>query len=304
MEISYLEKGLSALANAGHMAPRKWGEGHWGAAVIAAYFLCIENDLRRSVFELIRAQVDMFMTHKPDLFEVIASEDMLELDVATEIILKAFHPRAGELCAIGHNVIFTSLGIKALTHCKAMRSRKVVEGIAKMISAFSRNPGYFSVNNKPRVIHPTSEHFVGDVIGGNSFEYARSVLEFFSKTDRTYDEELRDMQVGHILTHGEAIVSLSDSGQIDLAKQAYGAFLVRMKLFEEARALAPVMNGKSKKEFVDPRSEAFWSRDLGNKHWWDSGHAFKYVYSMLNLLRHVGEIEFERYGDQFRILEI
>lgn len=299
-----LLRGLVALASAGHKKPSAWPEGHWGAAVLSTHFLCENHGLDPSVTAHVARQAALFMTKKPEYFSSIPPDnETLSIKEAEERILAAFAPKAGLLCAIGHNVIYTTLTLRALRAAPEARTPFVVDGIAQLVSAFGANPGYFLVNGKPMVIHP--RHNAPNPYGpATPLEvYAAHVLDQFRSIDRTYAEELGDMQVGHILTHGEAVTSLLELGHEQLAREAFGPFLTRMALFAEARQLSPRAESPPPPEFRSPTQESFWALDFASRNWWGGGHVFKYTHSLLTLLKQAGQTDLSAYGPRFALLD-
>ena len=62
----YLAQGLTGLSRAHEVG---WFQGHYGAAVIAAYFFCHENGLDEPTTAAVRAQVDAMIAKHAHLFE-------------------------------------------------------------------------------------------------------------------------------------------------------------------------------------------------------------------------------------------
>src|SRR5262245_46079782 len=66
LPLSYLEAGRAALA---HTRPGYWANGHYGAALIAAYFFAREQELDERTRKALRAELDAFRESGRQFFE-------------------------------------------------------------------------------------------------------------------------------------------------------------------------------------------------------------------------------------------
>jgi hypothetical protein len=96
----YLIKGITGLSRASQGSPM---EGHYGAAVIAAYYFCRENDLDKKTEKAVQKQIDQLISKFEPFFISLPAED--PEPGAISHIIQALDVNVHELRAIGHNVI-------------------------------------------------------------------------------------------------------------------------------------------------------------------------------------------------------
>ena len=103
LDPSYLELGLTAMARA-----ERWFDAHWGAALIAAYYLCEENDLDGETTAAIEEQLGVVTRTRSHAFRPFTPEPPREGAIAS--ILESLVPTLeGGLRAHGHASIYTAL---------------------------------------------------------------------------------------------------------------------------------------------------------------------------------------------------
>ena len=298
MNKEYLAKGLNALSRS--MEKDLWA-GHWGAAVIAAYYFSRDNDIKMSTHELIKKQINQLIkAHKDYFTEIPVGTQNNEFE---EEIISAFKENAGNLCAIGHNVIYTSLALKASRDVPEFRTSNICDGIIKLIHAFNNcDPGHFWVDGKTEIIEPDNTDT--NVSGIDDARSAKKyVLDSFINAERSYREESGDMQLGHLITHGQSIVELFELGYPDLAQEALKPFAQRINLIEDLRKRIPCNDlSAGVGNFISPLEDAYWEKDYSDSEW-VHGHIFKYPYSFYDIINTLGDSKtIEKATDKFRYL--
>ncbi len=275
--------------------------GHWGAAVIAAYYFSRDNDIKESTHELIKNQINQLIQAHNDYFTEIPVET--QTNEFEEKIISALKENVGNLCAIGHNVIYTSLALKASRDVPEFRMSHICDGIIKLIHAFNDcDPGYFWVDGKTEIIEPGySDTIISEI---DCAKLARKyVIDSFLIVKRSYQEENRDMQLGHLITHGHSIVELFELGYPELALEALKPFAQRINLIEDLRKRIPCNDlsiGVGK--FISPLEDAYWEKDYSDSEWMH-GHLFKYPYSFYELINYLDDSKtIKKATDKFRYL--
>ena len=299
MDKGYLAKGLLALSRS--MEKDIWA-GHLGAAVIAAYYFLRHNEHTENMQDLITNQTDSFIEVHKDFFKVTSTEEE-NLDFEIKII-SALEENIEKLCEIGHNVIYASLALKASRDVPEMRTTIVCEGMCHLISAFNDcTPGHIWVDGKTEVIEPDNTDTIVPRIedAGTVKKY---VLDSFLNAERSYREESGDMQLGHLLTHGQSIVELFELGYSELGQVAFKPFAQRIKLIKGLRKRNPCIDpSEGVGNFISPLKDEYWSNDYSDSDW-NHGHIFKYPYSFYQLLKDVEYTKIDALEHKFALLQI
>ena len=132
LDESYLATGLVGMAQA-----KGWFDAHWGAAVLAGYYLCKENNLGEETVACIKSQLDAMIGLQPSQFGPIPKL------AADETLIKrvpaALAPAVeGGLRAHGHAVIYASLSMKALRDAPQMAQATLINGLCGHISQIAK----------------------------------------------------------------------------------------------------------------------------------------------------------------------
>ena len=113
LDDSYLVKGLTAMVRA-----QGWFNAHWGAAVIAGYYLCKENRFDEATRSGNKEQLDTVIRLHSGQFAALPDESSNERRI--QEIATALRPAMqGGLRAHGHAVIFASLSMRSCRHSPA-----------------------------------------------------------------------------------------------------------------------------------------------------------------------------------------
>ncbi len=293
MDRIYLEHGLTALSRASKTDPN---HGHWGAAVLAAYYFSHENQLRGLVARAHRAQVDELIRTFAPYFEKLpksSSDPALANELTTSLARNI-----GQLRAIGHNVIFATLALKALRDEPSLCTRPVVDGILALIHSYDEDgpgsnfPGWSDSEIEALMANPGE----APPEWSDPLCLAKHALSCLLEVETIFRGAHAGV-VGHVLTHADALTELSRLGEHELARRGHTAYLVHATI--ATRIILPG-SGSS------PRSPArhgvltddYWRQSLKGRSNWSYGHKFKYPYSFFRLARRVDDPEISRRGDE------
>lgn len=271
LDESYLTIGLNALSRAHER--NYFADGHLGAAVIAAYYLCKENGLEDKTQDAIGDCIDAEL-HRNDLFAQMPNES--SDPSLLEQVLQALAPNIIDLRDIGHNAIFSCAALKAFRQVPEAITPSRVKGICSLIAAFDSTQ---NVDVKASDEIPV-------------FEKEDLMVEFvFREFLASLNQYVGFGQgwAGHLLTFGHALVELSRLGHADLAKSGQTAYRMYIKTMRQGpKALDPHITEHVPKPWTPLDSEYWQNRKPGIS---GIGHVFKYPYSFYALLKHVSDPE-------------
>jgi len=272
LDENYLILGLNALARAHTMD--YFRDGHHGAAVVAAYFLCREVALEDGVTDAIRGLIDeQWASH--EIFAPFPDE-VADPDGEARII-ESLERGIGQLRQAGHNVIFPSLALKAFQQMPEVLTRSRVDGICALIDSFT-----------PTEIELDENDHIPDLGSGSAG--AELILSEMLKFIVRFDGWGQGWS-GHLLTYGRALLDLREMGYESTAEKGAHAFKLNLKrggmlLAEDLSRpehppteLRPVH-----REYWEPRK----TEPLG------LGHVFKYPYAFYGLMAMAEDPELKR----------
>ena len=285
LDDSYLVKGLTGMVRADG-----WFDAHWGASVIAGYYLCRENKLDEQTLTGIKRQLDAMIRLRATQFAPLPQEPADQILI--EDVLKALRPAMrGGLRAHGHAVIFASLSTKALRDVPQMAQPTLIQrlcGLSHQIASI--------VPQKPQ---------------GSEATYA----DMQAMIDATFDSlarfqgllgrpSIRRPNFTHMTTHTEALMTLEMMGYLDLAKSGYAAHQIHIgapvpainPTTEVAADHATLETLMSTSYWNDEENQGRWNRRWNstnnrNGDWIASGHLFKVLYSYHRLIRRIEDKE-------------
>ena len=260
----YLTLGLDALCRAHTMD--YFADGHRGAAIVSAYYLCRENEVEDGVAEILAAMIDQHWAHT-DLCAPLPDEPANAALVGR--VRDTLDGNIGEYRGVGHNVIFPSLALKVFAHHPETITPARVDGICKLIEAFGAPEG---------IELDESDKFP-------DCDTRASMAEFIlAETLATMQRFIDHGQgwSGHMLTFGRALLDLDELGHTDLALKGRHAFKQYVK---RARM------GPKDRDIVRPEHEPCAQRPLERAYWEQRrtgdvgiGHCFKYPYGFYGLI--------------------
>lgn len=282
LDDSYLVRGLTGMAQA-----KGWFDAHWGAAVIAGYFLCQENQLDPTTVAEIKSQLDLAINARAEQFAPFRQQTA---DIALiERIPQALEPAIeGGLREHGHAVIFAALSMKALHAAPEIAQPALVEALCGLSKEIARRPA-----ERPARGSDTSYTDTGQMIQALFDNLARF-------KPLLGHPSIRRPNFTHMTTHTEALLCLHEMGYEELAHRGFLGHRahVAAPLPTESVTL-PTKRVESGLESImsndywqDPVNRQRWNKRWDgstnpNGHWIASGHLFKVLYSFHRLIRHV-----------------
>lgn len=285
LDDSYLVKGLTAMARA-----PGWFEAHWGAGVIAGYYLCRDNALGEKTRRGIQKQMDGVIQTQAAQFTPLPEEpaDLTLMDELPRALLPAMQ---GGLRAHGHAVIFASLSLKALRDVSRMAQPGLIQGLCRLSVQISKiRP------QKPR--GPDTSY-------ADTQEMVQALFDSLARFEGLLGRpSIRRPNFTHMTTHTEALLNLELMGYPELARAGFLGHRAHMSAAvpeidpasaatADRASLEAVM---SRDYWNDPRHEEIWSRkwseqDNPNGYWVAYGHLFKVLYSYHRLIGRMADTE-------------
>ncbi|MCH8192524.1 MAG: hypothetical protein IIA65_00730 [Planctomycetes bacterium] len=287
LDDSYLAKGLTGMARA-----EGWFDAHWGAGVLAGYYLCTENHLNEQTIAGIKKQLDAVIHLRATQFAPLPKESADETSIAE--VPKALLPAiTGGLRAHGHAVIFASLSTKALRDAPYLAQPTLIDALCGL----SRQIGRKKLET-PEGKTAAKPYADAQAMIEATFD---SLVRFKGLLGRP---SIRRPNFTHMTTHTEALMSLEKMGYPDLAKAGYAGHRVHIGApVPEIPPTAGVSADRASLEAV--MSESYWndkqnqdrwnqkwnSTDNRNGDWIASGHLFKVLYSYHRLIGRIKDTE-------------
>ncbi|MBL9118211.1 MAG: hypothetical protein JNJ83_24610 [Verrucomicrobiaceae bacterium] len=279
----YIAKGLTAMANA-----QTWFDAHWGAGILAGYYLCRDHPLDGETKLSIQAQMDAVVETRGEQFAPIKAEPSDEALLPN--ISKALRPAMdGGLRAHGHAVIFASLALRALRDAPHMAQPSLVDRLCGLSRQIARL--------KPQV--PSS--------GSQPYANTQEVIEAtFTSLARFRPllghPDIKRPNFTHMVTHTEALMNLEALGEHELARMGHTGHQIHVSApvphvpsadhaEAEPVALEDVMNGRFWSESGNTeRWKKPWNQKANpNGDWIASGHLFKVLYSYHRLMGRISD---------------
>lgn len=263
LDNSYLIRGLDALSRA--HATNYFVDGHKGASIVSAVFLCRENEVEPGVPEVLAEMLDRLWA-RSDLCAPFPAEapdqDLIERVIA------ALRGNIGVLRQAGHNVIFASQALRAFRELPHAVTPSRVDGVCKLIEAFTESTDV-------------------DVAGASDVPDFRTSS---AAADFVLDEARRTMRAfvgrgqgwsGHMLTFGQAMIDLRELGHDRVVADGLHAF----RQYVARARMGPLDTDKQYREHERieqcPIELAYWQgRKDGSA---GIGHCFKYPYGFYGL---------------------
>ncbi len=298
VDFTYLYKGLCGLARA-HEANAM--AGHLGAAVVTGYFFGeelpdlddkvyagVEKDLGRIMQgdEALWFDADKAGITIPELFAPFDAEPATEDRVSA--ITTALAANIDQTRQSGHNVIFTSIAIRALHDHPAYATPAIIDGIQKLIVKFnhaSPGRGYYGAE---RGWIEGEDVTLADDTDFPPYDGQQAMAEVVVD-ELIRSAALRRQGFGglfHIINHAAALTELSRFGYEDLARRGLAAHHHHMRLW---RSLPDVEDelGPLKSAEHDPRTPDYWSSDTPSQWSAHLTHRVKTLYGFFTLLRFI-----------------
>lgn len=289
--------------------------GHLGAAVIAGYFLgedhpnldpevyaAIERDLNR----ITGGEESIWFDSKKtgitarELFRPIPKADPEA--GAPSTLARGLDANIGKLRQSGHNVIFASIAIRALTEHGHFASPVLVAGIGKLISTFDhQNPGrgYYGKavgwkngDKAPRADDGSTPTY--DSLTGMAEATINQVIATASEHRRGFGG------LFHLINHAAALTELDRFHHKKLARKGIAVHREHLRLYRALPDLSDEL-GRLESTTDDPFKPSYWKRTK-SKQWgaWLT-HRIKTLYGFHTLLHFIDDEDqkaraIERFG--------
>ena len=273
-----IQLGLNALAR----APQQnyFADGHRGASLISAHFMCADNELGDPTTNRI---VELFDRNwaSTKLCESFPEDDPVEN--ASEQIGRVLAEGRGILREVGHDAIFAMHAIKGFETMPHLATAARIEGVCSLIRAI-----------KPwRDIEPDED--INPPPFANSVAASRFVLKEASNAIDRF-RGFGQGFAGHMLTFGQSLIELAAMGHVEWAENCRVAFAK----YVTVTRLGPQSGDRKIKDHqhttLRPDEAEYWQK-RGEKTL-GIGHVFKYPYAYFDLLARAGDPELEREVDK------
>jgi len=263
-----LQLGLNALGRAHTMD--YFVDGHRGAGMIAAHFLCVANHLNGPTRKRIEEIVDINWSNtalcKPFPDSEPAPERIGEIGAALAA--------GGEtLRQVGHNAIFAMVAIKAFRALPSAATPERIDGVCSMIRSFTP---WRDIDPPPFSESAAASQFI--------LREASTAIDRFVGYGQGF--------AGHMLTFGQALVELAAMGDVQWAESCRTAFCKYVTITRRGPEADSQRRPDHKPTDLRPIDLAYWKnrqdRAVG------IGHVFKYPYSYYDLLQRADDPDLER----------
>ena len=265
LDDQYLVRGLDALSRA-HKADY-FQDGHRGAAIIAAYYLCHEIDVEEGVAEIIGVIIDEHWTHT-ELCAPFPRErpEPNCLEKMTESLDRSM----GQLRQAGHNVILPTLALKAFRQLPETITPSRVYGLCKLIKSFTVMDG-IQVDENDDIPDLDAPQVAAEFMLAEWLE----AIEAFHGRGQGWS--------GHLMTYGRALLDLRELGYGAWANKGQYAF----KCYIKRIRMGPLETDKPRPEHplsdLHPHQRAYWEHRRTRPV--EIGHLFKYPYGFYGLMQ-------------------
>ena len=269
---SYLDLGLAGLARAHDEGDAN--RGHYGAGLIAAYLLSADHPLPAATLAGLHEQVERFIAHN-QRFLTPYPNSAPRVGSTEARLIAALATNVDRLCAIGHNVIFAVMAIRALRRLGRDPGERQTASLCALITDLS------SPVTSAMGIDLASLDVAAMVPYRDGSEVAVTALREMPKFVRVY-AGLFAGWVGHVVTLGHAVVELDRLGHSDLARRAHAPhrlLVAQAALLHRHPPDGLVENGRVPWSPLQPE---FWQRDYAGNNW-AFAHTCKYPLAYLAL---------------------
>lgn len=263
-------------------------DGHWACAVLALSNLLEEKlvlaSLEPLIHENLTKTVEEHANEQP--YRIIKKYAGFHNEMVSLLANKG-----QSLHAIGHDVIYTFYLTKMLSSSNVFATAELLDAIKRIVRDFAvSGPGFVTVNGENIVMDPGSipDKGIKDRLS------PETVLDFLHHFRRTLFMERGDMQLGHMLTHGHAIVEFKHFSSKYAFDNLDSAFHARINILTYANQLEDKEIGSDHSRLdadadsapeLNPLEPSYWQQALADSR---HGHFYKYAYSFLKLSRMAG----------------
>jgi hypothetical protein len=271
----YLIAGLDAIARAygpGANVGDGFAVGHLGASLLSGWFMIQDGTVDAEVDDVIRPQVDRAWMGSPPFAarpeEPAAPEELGRL-------LSALSPAVGTSDHAGHQVIFSSLALRAFRTLPATLTRSRIDGLCHLAAAYV----------------PPRQPDIGDgEAPPEPAALARDALVGFADAVKSY-QGFGQGYSGHVLTFGCAVLDLLALGHVGVGRRAlsgYRDYLATCRL-GPGGPFTTSARPPHAPSIMHPEHLGYWRSHAVDHAVQGLGHFTKYTYAFLRLERLVSD---------------
>lgn len=271
---SYVELGLTAMSRAGS---KGFFDGHYGAALLAAYYMQREHRLPEHVQEGLLRTCVAYQAERPEWFQPYTGE---EADPALmQQVLDQLGKNLTVLRRSGHGVTFGTLALRALTERPDLCYPSLIAGLVACLehTVQDRPTRYYGI---PNYLDLTPEE-----LGLAPYQSPEEMVQLAFAAldvvvpDGTFEENFYFFtgEVEHGVTFAHALVDLGRLGYEELMQQ--GMRWHRLQMHLNAQRPDEVLAS----QVVEPDFESVLSPEYWAKTFRDP-HGIKVPYAALDLL--------------------
>lgn len=275
---SYLELGVTGMARA---ATAGWFGGHYGAALLAGYYMNREHDLPEHVKAGIERTCEAYRLQHPEWFLPLDPQEEADVSLMDQVVA-GLAQNVAELRTSGHGLALGVLALKALRERPDLIRPSVVAGLVTLLKATTedRATRYFGIANYFEVTEADVANFVPPYdttaeMAERTFDELHTVIP-----GRVIDGVRYHFagEVVHSVTHAQALTDLERFGYQELVSA--GIRNHRVQLYLDRQIPAFVLEEEVKEPaFEQIFSPAFWEKTYSDP------HALKLPYAALDLLK-------------------
>ena len=278
----YLARGLTALARAG--ATQGGWQGHAGACVLAAYYLAAEQDLSPRTLEALGRAIDKQIEAYGGVFDALPEQAPRPELLAR--LPQALENNVDSLCAIGHNVIFAALALKALSDRPDCATPRIVDGVCTLIRSFDDQTAIRLLSGA-EMIEVTDANVEQDPTVPD-YDSSDTMIRFTFDELNRFETIYRGYRAhpGHLVTHAHALVELERLGHGRLARRGRDAHRLHAKVLRRIHRFESRERALIGPQQLDALGAEFWEAAAAKPGRVDP-HKFKYTYSFFSLFDRV-----------------
>lgn len=279
----YLELGVIGMARA---AKAGWFGGHFGAALLAGYYMSREHELPEHVKDGIERTCEEYRRQQPDWFAPLEQAEQADPALLQRVI-DGLKKNVNALRTSGHGLALGVLALKALRERPDLIQPSIVEGLALLLEATTedRQNRYWGIDN----------YFVITAEDVREVPFYNTTEEMAKRTfgelhtvvpGRVIDGVKYHLagEVEHSVTHGQALADLERFGYGELALAGLVNHRIQMYL---NRQMPEYVLADHVKEpaFTQIFATEYWAKTFADP------HALKVPYAALDLLKRLPEEE-------------
>ncbi|WP_103108174.1 hypothetical protein [Brevibacillus reuszeri] len=274
---TYVELGVVAMARA---ATAGWFGGHYGAALLAGYYMNQEHELPEHVKAGIERTCEAYRAQQPDWFLPIDEDEAPDATLLDQVVA-GLEDNVAQLRTSGHGLALGVLALKALRERPDLIRPSIVDGLVKLLKATTedRQTRYWGIANYFEI---TEAEIDGIEPYHTTFEMAeRAFDELHTVIPGRVIDGLRYHFAGevvHSVTHAQALTDLERFGYGELVTPGIRNHRVQMYLNRQIPDY--VLEDEVKEPaFANIFSPVFWEKTYSDP------HALKLPYAALDLLK-------------------